>query len=346
MKGSLLADQEVMELIGKLLIEKTAEIDNFKTNLGKVQTERDNAQEHYNKLSRDYLVLKTDVERERQLTVAARNLMSKNNNRLLLAQTDSQLDRVGAEDSPIPIPENRHTNKELRRETIRIVKVIKKLRDQLNSLTRDKEEQDKITSQLQEEADKLKLGVGELTTARIIAEKERMTLQKQANSAEAFANDLIFQHDQAKRLAIDLQREIDITKDRISTYAEKNSQLEKSKDKYEKIERDLERQVQFAVERRKVVAEEKADLDFNHKRLRRQYLEESSECRIALEELARLDEKLQAARSELAAKRALYTQEERDRENIGQELFHYHALRTASIPGSCGTRKASHRKTN
>lgn len=97
--------------------------------------------------------------------------------------------------------------------------------------------------------------------------------------------------------------------------------MEKSKDKYDKIVRELERQLEFSIERRKVVAEEKADVEFHHKRLRRQYLEESAEHRIALEELARLDEKLQTARQDLALKRALFTQEERERESLGQELF-------------------------
>jgi len=169
--------------------------------------------------------------------------------------------------------------------------------------------------------DKLRVAVSELSSERIISEKERQALHKQVFAVEEFAKDLQFKQDQTQYMAHDLQRESDIIKDRISTYSEKNSQLEKSKDKYDKISRDLSRQLEFAVQRRAVVSEETTEIEFQNKKLKRQVLEESYDCRAAVEDLNRLEEKLQAARNELSLKHAQYTQDERDREALGQDLY-------------------------
>jgi len=190
----------------------------------------------------------------------------------------------------------------------------------MKTSTSEKEEQDKITWQLQEEVERLKNEVHDISIARGIAEKERDTLQKQSISAEDFAKDAMMKYERSKRVSIDLSREIDLIKDKFAVLEEKNAQLERYKEKYQRVSRELQKELDFAQQRRIVAAEEKLQAELERKRIRRIVLDEQEGAHIAQDTLEKLDSQLAQVRNELGLKRAQLVQEEREYGTLGQDF--------------------------
>eukprot|EP01124_Arcella_intermedia_P005227 TRINITY_DN13079_c0_g1_i1.p1 TRINITY_DN13079_c0_g1~~TRINITY_DN13079_c0_g1_i1.p1 ORF type:complete len:2192 (+),score=673.69 TRINITY_DN13079_c0_g1_i1:67-6642(+) len=319
-KGSLLADKEVMQLMKDLLTEQTNEMEKNKEKLKAVRDERDKIEDRVSLLKKELMVINSDLAREKHLAEVARGLKSKNNNKLSMAQTDEKVGNVGAADSPIPVPEKRDNNNTIRRDTLRTLKVIKKLRSQYKTSIAEKEEQDKITWSLREEVDQLRRDFDQLTIARMNAEKNRDSLQKQLTTAEEYSKDICSLYERSQRTAIEMNREIDLWRDKLSVLEEKNSQLEHQNEKSHRIIRELEKELQFAHQRLIVVAEERSAAEDEKKRLRRLVMDEQDNRLTAADTLEKLEQQLARAREDLSAKRAQATQEERELTFMGQDL--------------------------
>jgi len=119
---------------------------------------------------------------------------------------------------------------------------------------------------------------------------------------------------------MELSREIDSVKDKVSVLEENNSQLERYKEKYGRVGRELQKEIEFAQQRRAVASEEKVQAEIDRKRIRRIVLDEQEAVRIAQQTAEKLEEQLSHGRNELNLKRAQFVQDEREYETLGQNF--------------------------
>eukprot|EP01125_Pyxidicula_operculata_P011624 TRINITY_DN380_c0_g1_i3.p1 TRINITY_DN380_c0_g1~~TRINITY_DN380_c0_g1_i3.p1 ORF type:complete len:2192 (-),score=799.53 TRINITY_DN380_c0_g1_i3:42-6617(-) len=319
LKGSLQADEEFSKTVHGLTKENEEVVMKLAADLKNRQSERDLVQQQCSKLQRELVKIHSELKREEFLAEKMRETLYKANNKLSATITDERAGIVNNQDSPLEAKQ-KDTNLSIRRETQRTLKTIKKLSNYLGNLLVEKDEQDKITWTLQQEAETLREEVHDIYVARTVSEKERETLRKHLMTAEQYSKDVQSEYDKRRVAINERYREIEHFKDKLNEYQDKNSKLDKYKEKYGRVLAHLKHDLETAIARHEVENEEKLNAEFDRKKLRKMVTQVKLEREEFDAENARLEQQLDKLKSEYRLKHTIFTNMEREHEFLLTDL--------------------------
>jgi len=143
-------------------------------------------------------------------------------------------------------------------------------------------------------------------------------LHKQVLELREFARNYESEAEKARFRAQELARDIEYVKDQIAEYGDKNSVLDRYKDKYKRKIKDLAAELEVVAARREEAAQEKIQFELAQRTLKRQIADER-DGRLEMEaNLHRTTLELDKSRNELHLAKAKLTDEEREAAQFGE----------------------------
>jgi len=304
LKTELEADRGHLETLRTIIEQKDVEMEETKKGKRDDSEDRDRSQNRINELKRALIGIREDISHEQQLTEKDRSSANRLNNLLRSAESNDA-------EAPLDAPEAERSEA-IRRQTARALKVTKKLNDRLAKLLVEKDVQDKITWKLQDEHQQVSVQVHDASIQREIAQKEVDSMHKQVMDVREFARNAESEAEKLRFRGQELARDIETVKDQTAEYADKNSVLDRYKDKYKKKIKDLAAELEVVEARREESAQEKVQLELTFRNLKRQVADEK-DARLELEHnLHRTVMELDKVRNELHLAKAKLANDERD----------------------------------
>jgi len=323
LKGGIEADQELKPSMEQSMsTEQDPAFEQLKKRISEQKSQKEKFESACQDLRSQIISLKVELEHDAQHSSQTKTAVYKTNHRVRLAETDVNI--YGAtrnHDSPVHLPSTMNivdTPTTIRRDTLRALKIIKKLQKYLENVMLEKDQQDKLTWRLRDQVNSLREENNRVHLDRINAEKERETLRQLLKGQESWAQEAQFDHEKKKRQMFEFLQEINVLRAKLEQLQDENSDLEKASDKRVRTRHELQMQLDTAVQRNQSIAEETEQLEASRKRLKKDFLNENNYRVDEDSSSTKLHEQLEKLQAEMRIKRSAVTTIEREIEELTQ----------------------------